>query len=253
MIDQGQRVMFKKAPNIGVWTLGRVFRYQGLEHGQHVFIFESDVHDSSRKIHILEQLLKDKSFTQYIMLVDDYPIEPVGSNITLKWSYEDVKGWAKTRFEETPLTDDQCREILADVKHHYNYEVGVNWDVIDYYVMEMVDKINQVWQFAYTGTQCAIIKVSQLFKDDPHADFGDEDDKGWRQELLVMDPIGKVKDLDWVYFKGTGTECMAKLDEMSASQSGHLRKCANALRTVFSVHDIYDNRDGRTEAYEEDE
>ena len=50
---------------------------------------------------------------------------PMPDQIAVSWHIDDVR-------EVRPdLTDDQCREVLAQAKHRHDAEIGINWDVLD--------------------------------------------------------------------------------------------------------------------------
>ena len=44
--------------------------------------------------------------------------------ISIVWSVDDVKEQCKW------LTDDQARDVLHNLKHKHDGEIGINWDVI---------------------------------------------------------------------------------------------------------------------------
>lgn len=58
--------------------------------------------------------------------------EGVTTSIKLVWSIEDVIG----RAEETDvkLTDKQAGDVLDYCYHEHDATIGMNWDVIDYYI-----------------------------------------------------------------------------------------------------------------------
>ncbi len=60
--------------------------------------------------------------------------------IHITWSTEDIV----SRSEEltlhglaSPLTDTQANTILNLLKRHHDASVGINWDVIDLYIMNI--------------------------------------------------------------------------------------------------------------------
>ena len=60
--------------------------------------------------------------------------------ITIEWSTEDII----SRSEEltlhglaSPLTEAQANTILHLLKRHHDASVGINWEVIDYYIMNV--------------------------------------------------------------------------------------------------------------------
>lgn len=56
------------------------------------------------------------------------------------WSDEDVID-AATRLEVT-LTPEEVEEVLDLVDRKWDATVGINWDVIDYYILEVVANRN---------------------------------------------------------------------------------------------------------------
>ena len=52
--------------------------------------------------------------------------------INISWHVDDVLGRATEC--ETPLTTEQAREILANVKRYHDATLGINWDVIDTHI-----------------------------------------------------------------------------------------------------------------------
>ncbi|MDQ0869005.1 hypothetical protein QFZ70_001478 [Arthrobacter sp. V1I9] len=50
------------------------------------------------------------------------------TQIAAIWSIEDIQGLAPE------LSDDQAMDILKDAKNHHDASVGINWDVLEYYV-----------------------------------------------------------------------------------------------------------------------
>lgn len=60
--------------------------------------------------------------------------------ISIEWSTEDIV----SRSEEltlqglaSPLTDAQANTILTLLKRHHDASVGINWDIIDSYIMNI--------------------------------------------------------------------------------------------------------------------
>ena len=50
------------------------------------------------------------------------------NEISITWHIEDIKG------QDSSLTDDQAREILHELKHRHDANIGINWEVIDIYI-----------------------------------------------------------------------------------------------------------------------
>jgi len=51
-----------------------------------------------------------------------------GDSISITWHIDDVR-----MAFDSPITDDQCREVLARVDKWHDCNIGVNWDVIRSY------------------------------------------------------------------------------------------------------------------------
>jgi len=56
--------------------------------------------------------------------------------ITIEWSVEDILDRAKEN--NINITEKQALKILADIEHHHDASIGINWDVIDSY-LEMLE------------------------------------------------------------------------------------------------------------------
>jgi hypothetical protein len=52
------------------------------------------------------------------------------------WHIDDVAMRAEDRGET--LTEEECRDVLAMVMRKHDCNVGINWDVIDYWIDEIV-------------------------------------------------------------------------------------------------------------------
>jgi hypothetical protein len=48
------------------------------------------------------------------------------------WHIDDVAHQAEDQGET--LTEDECREVLAMVMHKHDCNIGINWDVIDFWI-----------------------------------------------------------------------------------------------------------------------
>lgn len=63
-----------------------------------------------------------------------------GSVILSSWSIEDV--FCKNGGGHE-LTEDEAKEILANVEKRHDAEVGINWDVIDQHICDFVTERNR--------------------------------------------------------------------------------------------------------------
>jgi len=52
------------------------------------------------------------------------------------WHIDDVAGQANDQGKN--LTEDECRDVLAMVMRKHDCNIGINWDVIDYWIDEIV-------------------------------------------------------------------------------------------------------------------
>ena len=48
--------------------------------------------------------------------------------ITIEWCANDVLS------RDNTLTHEQCMEVLTSCKDNHDADVGINWDVIDYWI-----------------------------------------------------------------------------------------------------------------------
>ncbi len=52
--------------------------------------------------------------------------------ITVSWHIDDILGRAVEC--ETPLTNEQARDILANIERYHDASIGINWCVIDTHI-----------------------------------------------------------------------------------------------------------------------
>jgi hypothetical protein len=50
------------------------------------------------------------------------------------WHIDDVQSL------QEDLTDDECREVLKTIEHGFDATVGINWDVISYYIDQVIEE-----------------------------------------------------------------------------------------------------------------
>jgi hypothetical protein len=58
------------------------------------------------------------------------------------WHIDDVAGQAESQGET--LTEDECRDVLAMVMSEHDCNVGINWDVIDHFIGQIVEEREEV-------------------------------------------------------------------------------------------------------------
>jgi hypothetical protein len=58
------------------------------------------------------------------------------------WHIDDVIYQAKDNGEE--LTEQEARDVLAMVNRKHDCNIGINWDVIDYWIDEIVSEREEV-------------------------------------------------------------------------------------------------------------
>jgi len=81
-----------------------------------------------------------------MVLIDLSPNQTVGvddndgKTIDWTWSWEDILERAKER--KINLSEQQCIEILAQVDHYKDAEIGINWDVLDSYTDMYLDEMS---------------------------------------------------------------------------------------------------------------
>ena len=58
------------------------------------------------------------------------------------WHIDDVASQAESMGET--LTEDECRDVLARVMRKHDCNIGINWDVIDYWIDQIVSEREEV-------------------------------------------------------------------------------------------------------------
>ena len=58
-------------------------------------------------------------------------------SISITWHIDDVR----IAFN-SPITDDQCREVLARVDKWHDANIGVTWDVLRSYAEQVTDEMD---------------------------------------------------------------------------------------------------------------
>ena len=58
-----------------------------------------------------------------------------GTTIVSAWSVEDVYGLAED--SGYPITEDDAKSVLSSVKKNFDANVGVNWEVLQYYLDDL--------------------------------------------------------------------------------------------------------------------
>jgi hypothetical protein len=58
------------------------------------------------------------------------------------WHIDDVAGQAENQGET--LTEEECRDVLAMVIRKHDCNIGINWDVIDYWIDQIVSEREEV-------------------------------------------------------------------------------------------------------------
>jgi hypothetical protein len=61
------------------------------------------------------------------------------TTIQIIWSTEDVLMQADLMNVE--LTEEQADEILVNIEHYHDANVGINWDVISFHIDNYLDKL----------------------------------------------------------------------------------------------------------------
>ena len=61
------------------------------------------------------------------------------NSIRIIWCIEDIK-----HLTDTPLTDDECMSILKKVECKHDASIGINWDVLEYYVDEYLEEKRRI-------------------------------------------------------------------------------------------------------------
>lgn len=55
--------------------------------------------------------------------------------IAIEWNVEDVREQAKLK--DIDLNNEQCRKVLELCLKYHDGSVGINWDVIDYHILDL--------------------------------------------------------------------------------------------------------------------
>jgi hypothetical protein len=58
------------------------------------------------------------------------------------WHIDDVQGQAENMGEE--LTDQECRDVLAMVMRKHDCNIGISWEVIDYWIEQIIEEREKV-------------------------------------------------------------------------------------------------------------
>ena len=123
-----------------------------------------------------------------------------GNTVSFDWSIVDVHENAKQMSEgliedpdESPLTDDEAREILATTERRHDASIGVNWDVLCVHTDEVLREKKQKAQLKVAIDYYLERLAQQLAVEFPHLkiSFGyigncgmgganDYDDRSWR-------------------------------------------------------------------------
>lgn len=101
-----------------------------------------------------DEIAELQSLTKYIDKDDVELLEAAGvpefkeeslDEISISWSIDDVKSVDQNRQDDstTPLTDDECREVLRLAKDNHDANVGINWDVLEIWIDEVREKREQ--------------------------------------------------------------------------------------------------------------
>ena len=62
--------------------------------------------------------------------------------ISIKWHAEDIQWCAKSfsNSKEDVLTPQECSDVLSVLKDKHDATIGINWNVIEYYISEVFKK-----------------------------------------------------------------------------------------------------------------
>lgn len=62
--------------------------------------------------------------------------------ITITWYIDDIIDRDKARSDEGEdiITDEEAREVLANLEGNHDANVGINWEVIDYWIDRIKNK-----------------------------------------------------------------------------------------------------------------
>jgi hypothetical protein len=60
------------------------------------------------------------------------------SGVTITWHIDDLRG----HFEDAQkLSDGELMEVLESAKNNHNAEIGINWDVLEWHLNDLIERI----------------------------------------------------------------------------------------------------------------
>ena len=59
------------------------------------------------------------------------------SDVRIRNMDDDYNNEEEEGFKGTPLTDEQCKEVLRRLNHYHDAEVGINWETIDWHLEQI--------------------------------------------------------------------------------------------------------------------
>jgi hypothetical protein len=62
-----------------------------------------------------------------------------GLAIAILWSAEDVMSIAEENYDTT-LSEVELKTVLYNLRRRFDAEIGINWDVIDFWVSEVISE-----------------------------------------------------------------------------------------------------------------
>lgn len=99
---------------------------------------DNNIESPQKTESILRQSLKDVLEREILDEYDSYTLETENAeeHIHFGWSINDVISAAEE--DDIELNDKETKKVLAIIKHRYNAELGVNWDVLKSTIAEVL-------------------------------------------------------------------------------------------------------------------
>lgn len=62
-----------------------------------------------------------------------------GDYLTIRWHIDDIIDYANEHFEDLNLTKSEAKSILINIDKNHDCNVGVNWDIIEFFINEFIE------------------------------------------------------------------------------------------------------------------
>jgi Asp-tRNA(Asn)/Glu-tRNA(Gln) amidotransferase B subunit len=75
---------------------------------------------------------------QFKSIMKDY----WSDKIAVTWHIDDIIGRAEDRDIPLVITEEQAQDILGNLQRKHDCEIGINWDVIDFWIDEQLNHVS---------------------------------------------------------------------------------------------------------------